>query len=105
MAERTCPNFTTHRILDILSFRHVAKTGDIKGFVITEESGIAKGIRRIVAVTGHEAQEVTREAELYEERLRQLEGLDGKSKDAALKALTVVSADLSFHERGLLRRL
>jgi hypothetical protein len=70
--------------------RHVAKTGDIKGFVITEESGIAKGIRRIVAVTGHEAQEVTRQAENFQERLSQLEGLDGKSKDTALKALTVV---------------
>ncbi|KAJ2918578.1 hypothetical protein MD484_g1897, partial [Candolleomyces efflorescens] len=68
---------------------HVAKTGDIKGFVITEESGIAKGIRRIVAVTGHEAQEVTRQAESFQERLSQLDGLDGKSKDAALKALTV----------------
>ncbi|KAJ2922012.1 hypothetical protein H1R20_g15075, partial [Candolleomyces eurysporus] len=68
---------------------HVAKTGDIKGFVITEESGIAKGIRRIVAVTGHEAQEVTRQAESFQERLSQLEGLDGKSKDAALKTLTV----------------
>ena len=59
--------------------------------MITEESGIAKGIRRIVAVTGHEAQEVTRQAESFQERLSQLEGLDGKSKDAAaLKALTVV---------------
>ena len=38
--------------------RHVAKTGDIKHFVILEESGIAKGIRRIVAVTGEEAQQV-----------------------------------------------
>ena len=74
-----------------LAFRHVAKTGDIKNFVITEESGIAKGIRRIVAVTGHEAQEVTRQAEIYEERLRQLDSLDGKSKDAALNTLGVVS--------------
>ncbi|EXX57273.1 alanine--tRNA ligase [Rhizophagus irregularis DAOM 197198w] len=37
---------------------HVAKTGDIKHFTILEESGIAKGIRRIVAVTGEEAQQV-----------------------------------------------
>lgn len=58
--------------------------------MITEESGIAKGIRRIVAVTGHEAQEVIRQAESFQERLSQLEGLDGKSKDTALKTLTVV---------------
>lgn len=69
---------------------HVAKTGDIKNFVITEESGIAKGIRRIVAVTGHEAAEVTRQAQEYEDRLKQLDSLEGKLKDAALKTLTVV---------------
>ena len=40
--------------------RHVTKTGEIKDFVITEESGIAKGIRRIIGVTGNEAKEVRR---------------------------------------------
>ncbi|SCU96317.1 LAMI_0F06128g1_1 [Lachancea mirantina] len=42
---------------------HVAKTGDIKEFIIIDESGIAKGTRRIVAVSGsaaHEAQRVAR---------------------------------------------
>jgi hypothetical protein len=39
-------------------YSHVSKTGDIKHFTILEESGIAKGIRRIVAVTGEEAQQV-----------------------------------------------
>lgn len=70
--------------------RHVAKTGDIKDFVITEESGIAKGIRRIVAVTGHEAHEVTRAAQLLTEKLDGLEASSGKAKDAGLKAYTVV---------------
>lgn len=69
---------------------HVAKTGDIKDFVITEESGIAKGIRRIVAVTGHEAAEVTRAAQVLEDKLNALDASTGKSKDAGLKALTVV---------------
>lgn len=31
---------------------HVAKTGEIKDLVMLEESGTAKGIRRILAVTG-----------------------------------------------------
>jgi len=58
--------------------------------VITEESGIAKGIRRIVAVTGHEAHEVTRVAEALSEKLASIDASSGKTKDAALKAMTVV---------------
>lgn len=71
---------------------HVAKTGDIKDFVITEESGIAKGIRRIVAVTGHEANEVSRVAHLISEKLDAIDASAGKTKDVALKAMTVVCA-------------
>lgn len=70
---------------------HVAETGLIKGLVITEESGIAKGIRRIVAVTGHDAYEVTRTAKAMEVRVAQADQLVGSEKDAALKALTIVS--------------
>ena len=69
---------------------HVAKTGDIKDFVITEESGIAKGIRRLVAVTGQEAQAVTRAAEVLKSKLEAIENADGKDKDAGLKALNLV---------------
>lgn len=75
----------------LICCRHVAKTGDIKGFVLTEESGIAKGIRRIVAVTGHEAHEVTRVANNLEAKLESIDQLTGKEKDTALKAFTVVS--------------
>lgn len=71
-------------------YRHVAKTGDIKDFVITEESGIAKGIRRIVAVTGHEAHDVTRLAQALGEKLDTLEASTGKAKDSGLKAFSVV---------------
>ncbi|KAG5716331.1 Alanyl-tRNA synthetase [Termitomyces sp. T112] len=84
---------------------HVAKTGDIKDFVITDESGIAKGIRRIVAVTGHEAQAVTRTAQELKERLDVIERLAGKEKDTALKAFSVVlgQSDISVIKKSELR--
>ncbi|PPQ74039.1 hypothetical protein CVT26_006942 [Gymnopilus dilepis] len=84
---------------------HVAKTGDIKDFVITEESGIAKGIRRIVAVTGHEAHEVSRLAQILDEKLMQLELSKGKEKDAGLKAFSVElgQADISVLKKAQLK--
>ncbi len=70
--------------------RHVAKTDDIKDLVLTEESSIAKGIRRIVAVTGHEAHEVSRKAIDFERRLERVEGMQGKEKEAAMKPYLTV---------------
>ncbi|KAJ7782975.1 tRNA synthetases class II (A)-domain-containing protein [Mycena metata] len=87
---------------------HVFKTGDIKDFVIIEESGIAKGIRRITAVTGHEAQDVTRVAQALKTRLDQLELLTDQEKDSALKTLGVElgQADISVvHKAELKERL
>ena len=85
----------THRA-DILYRSHVAKTGDIKDFVILEESGIAKGIRRIIAVTGHEAAEVTRLADDLKSRLDKIELLSGKEKDTQLKAYTIELGQADF---------
>lgn len=76
-----------------VTFRHVAKTGDIKDFVITEEIGIAKGIRRIVAVTGQEAQDIGRLAQSLQAKLDVLEQSDGKTKDSGLKVFSVVRAN------------
>lgn len=64
---------------------HVSKTGDIKEFVIVEESGIAKGIRRIVAVSGPEAYEVQRVAVEFD---GELDAVD-KLPFSALKAQKV----------------
>ena len=69
---------------------HVSKTGDIRALVLTEESGIAKGIRRIIAVTGHEAAEARRVGDGLKSKLDHIESLKGKDKDAGLKAFTVV---------------
>jgi alanyl-tRNA synthetase len=54
---------------------HVRSTADIKDLVIIEESGIAKGIRRIIAFTGEDAHNVQRVADEFSERLQKLEGM------------------------------
>jgi alanyl-tRNA synthetase len=54
---------------------HVDQTGLIKDLVIVEESGIAKGIRRIVAYTGDAAHEVQRIAVEFNNRITALEAM------------------------------
>ena len=66
---------------------HVAKTADIKQFVIIEETGIAKGIRRIVAVTGEEAHQAERIANEYEQKLSHLESLSASELEQQLKVI------------------
>lgn len=79
----------------LLSFRHVARTGEIKDFIVTEESGIAKGIRRIVAVTGHEAAEAHRKAQYLAAKLDRIEAMTASDKDAGLKHFTMVCLQVS----------
>lgn len=65
---------------------HVQKTGDIKDLIILEESGIAKGIRRIIAVTGEEAHAVQRVAEDFGKRIDRLDALPlGPEKEREAK--------------------
>lgn len=45
-------------LLIIFTHRHLQNSGHAAPFVIVSEEAIAKGIRRIVAVTGAEAQKV-----------------------------------------------
>lgn len=66
---------------------HVQKTSDIKDLVILEESGIAKGIRRIIAVTGEDAHAVQRVAKEFSQRLTRLEKTPhGQDKEQEIKA-------------------
>ena len=76
---------------------HVQKTGDIKDMVILEESGIAKGIRRIIAVTGEDAHAVQRVAMEFEKRLTHMERLpSGMEKDLAIKAIKIELPQLTI---------
>lgn len=76
---------------------HVAKTSEIKDLVIIEESGIAKGIRRIVAVTGHEAHDVQQIAEEFGSKLDSADKLPfGPDKEQKAKELGVALKKLSI---------
>ena len=69
---------------------HVSKTGDIKDLIILEESGIAKGIRRIIAVTGEDAHAVQRVAHDFGNRLDQLDSMPlGPQKEREAKQVQV----------------
>lgn len=76
---------------------HVQKTGDIKDLIILEESGIAKGIRRIIAVTGEDAHEVQRLAKDFETRLDRLDAMPlGPVKEQEAKQMQVELNQLSI---------
>lgn len=74
---------------------HVDQTGIIKDLVIVEESGIAKGIRRIVAYTGEAAHAVQREAKEFAKRISDIEALPfGPEKESEVKQATVDLSNL-----------
>jgi alanyl-tRNA synthetase len=69
---------------------HVDKTGEIKELIVLEEGGIAKGIRRIIAVTGQAAHEVQRVAQEFSDDLALLEKMEySPQKEQKAKALQV----------------
>ncbi|KAF2146976.1 uncharacterized protein K452DRAFT_218807 [Aplosporella prunicola CBS 121167] len=76
---------------------HVNSTGEIKELVILEESGIAKGIRRIIAVTGQGAYDVQRVAADFDEHLTKLEKMPfGADKEALAKSTQTQLNELSI---------
>lgn len=79
---------------------HLKHTGEIQHLVITEEGGIAKGIRRVVALTGREAlatKEVTKE---YNDKIDALDKLPfGSEKEKGLKQLGTEIGQLTVSVR------
>jgi alanyl-tRNA synthetase len=72
---------------------HVEQTGLIKDLILVEESGIAKGIRRIIAYTGEAAHQIQRVAAEFSKKLDALDELPfGPEKEVQIKT---VSQELS----------
>ena len=75
---------------------HLKNTSEAKGFVLLSEEGIAKGIRRITAVTMKDAAEATARAAEFEGRVVEAGKLDGLALEAQVKLLTVELGGLSI---------
>ncbi|KAL3422185.1 tRNA synthetase class II [Phlyctema vagabunda] len=76
---------------------HVDQTGIIKDLIIVEESGIAKGIRRVVAVTGVKAREVQRIAEEMQARIKTAGAMElGPEKEQEVKSITAEVSSLQI---------
>ncbi len=67
---------------------HVAKTGDAEGFVIVSEEGVAKGVRRITAMTGAAAHQASAKGDMLVHRLEGLAEIDDEFLPGAIAELT-----------------
>ncbi|PHH77464.1 hypothetical protein CDD80_583 [Ophiocordyceps camponoti-rufipedis] len=92
LADPSLPQWRNYSV-EFCGGTHVDRTSNIKRLVIVEESGIAKGIRRIVAFTGESAHHVQREAASYQTTLDALDALPpGPKKESRARE---VSQELS----------
>ena len=83
----TIPGFS----VELCGGTHVSATGDIGPFVITEESGVAAGVRRIEAMTGAGAID---HLQAQSALLSRLVGTVGVSADQAAEAVARLQAEV-----------
>lgn len=62
---------------------HLQQSGHIGDFVITSEEAIAKGIRRIVALTGPEAAKALKKTELFKSEIAKLQAVIAADQNGA----------------------
>lgn len=76
---------------------HLLRSGHIVDFIITSEEAIAKGIRRIVALTGPEAEKARKKTALLETQINVLKNkVEGAGDDAFMKDITKQINDLNI---------
>lgn len=83
-----------------MSYRHLHSTSHIGDFVISSEEAIAKGIRRIIALTGPEATKALKKATLLQNQLTQLQATieadkAGKNSKEYVKNIIELTEDIS----------
>eukprot|EP01118_Nematostelium_gracile_P013554 TRINITY_DN5138_c0_g1_i5.p1 TRINITY_DN5138_c0_g1~~TRINITY_DN5138_c0_g1_i5.p1 ORF type:complete len:965 (-),score=391.54 TRINITY_DN5138_c0_g1_i5:19-2700(-) len=71
---------------------HITSTGASKKFVVVSESGIAKGVRRIIAVTGEDAFNSYRNVDYFNKKFGEAKT---KSKEEIEKAIAALKLDLA----------
>lgn len=79
---------------------HLQRSGHIGAFVISSEEAIAKGIRRIVALTGPEAEKALKKTESLENELNRLKSTidadtDGKDSKEHVRRIVELTEEIS----------
>jgi len=79
---------------------HLQQSGHIGSFVITSEEAIAKGIRRIVALTGPEAVKALKKTELFKGEIEKLQSIiaadkTGNDSKEHVKRIVELTDDIS----------
>lgn len=88
LADPSLPEWRRYSV-EFCGGTHVDRTSNIKHLVIVEEGGIAKGTRRIVALTGDSANRVQRSAIAYQTTLQSLDALPpGPKKEARVREVS-----------------
>lgn len=75
---------------------HLKNTKEAEAFALLTEEGIAKGVRRIVAVTQADAKKAIALAEEFDGKLKAADKLDGDALDAKVKILKQELNELSI---------
>ncbi|RWS28915.1 alanine--tRNA ligase: cytoplasmic-like protein, partial [Leptotrombidium deliense] len=75
---------------------HLSRSGHIENFVISSEEAIAKGIRRIISLTGPEALKAIKKAEIYENLVNTLkEEIQKKPNKEQVKNIVELTEEIS----------